>query len=351
MKIMRSSGLVGSLVLVGVLLFGGGCGYKNRPVPPQNILPKAIEDLRYSVEGDGVTLTWSYPVETVTGKDLSDVLSFELFKAEVPLADFCSGCPIPFDDPVELLGGASGGETRRKAEHKSGMMRSGHKYFFKVRSRTSWWVSSNDSNIVTFVYNTPAAAPTDLQATAAEDRVTLGWAKVTTYLNGKPADLPLSYQVMRSTDGETFTAVGAPVTATEYVDTNVEEGKQYHYKVESSMLLEEMLVRGSLSQSVSAAVADLTPPAVVTGVTVVASTQNNRLFWDGVKDNDLAGYKVYRRVDGQKNATLLGSVGATKTIFIDNDVLDTRVYYSVTSIDNARPANESARSTEATTRH
>ena len=157
---------------------------------------------------------------------------------------------------------------------------------------------------------------------------------------------------MRSTDGKEFVAIGTPVAATSYDDTKVETGKKYYYKINSNMLLEDNLVQGSLSDSVSVVVADKTPPAMVAGVTVVSSSKNNRIFWDRVKDQGLAGYRVYRRAANEKTAKFIGKASATQTIFVDDNVpKNTQLYYSVTAIDNAKPANESKRSKEVTTRH
>ena len=152
-----------------------GCGYKTNPVPPQTVVPKAIEDLTYTLDGNGVTLNWTYPDEAVNGKDLEQIMGFELFRAEVPMTDYCSSCPVPFTKPQSLDGGVIDEKTGTKGEHYSGMLRSGHKYFFKIRSWTSRLAASEDSNIVSFVFNTAAAAPSALRAEGKEESVFLNW--------------------------------------------------------------------------------------------------------------------------------------------------------------------------------
>ena len=95
---------------------------------------------------------------------------------------------------------------------------------------------------------------------------------------------------------------------------------------------------------------DATPPAKITGVTVVASTSNFRVFWDASSASDLAGYTVYRRNEGEKTPKVIGKAEATQTLFIDNDIKEgSVVYYSVSAIDN--DGNEGPRSDEATTRY
>ena len=61
MKIGYGARVAGSVFLSVMFLSFGGCGYKNDPVPPASVVPKAIEDLRYSIDESGVSLTWSYP--------------------------------------------------------------------------------------------------------------------------------------------------------------------------------------------------------------------------------------------------------------------------------------------------
>jgi len=349
MKLKISTRLAGSLLLVGALALSGGCGYKNNPVPPQTVVPKAITDLRYSLDGNGAKLTWSYPIETISGKDIEEITSFDLYRAEIPLKDFCSDCPIPFGNPFELPGGAVGTETRKTGEHVSGMLRSGNKYFFKMQSRTSWLAASSDSNIISFVYHTPASAPQNVKISIGDRRVSLSWDAVTALVNGEKADLPLSYQVLKSQDGKQYAPVGGLLSATSFVDSNVESGNSYYYKVQSGMSYEGEKVGGSESKAVMAKVTDVVPPGVVSGVTVVASTSNVRIFWDSVDASDLAGYRIYKRAEGQSAPVSVGEVGPNQTIFIDKKVVEGKVYYSVAAFDV--DGNEGDKSEEATTRH
>ena len=50
----------GFLTLLVLIIFGvAGCGYKTMPIPPGEIVPKAITDLRYELDEKGVTLNWT----------------------------------------------------------------------------------------------------------------------------------------------------------------------------------------------------------------------------------------------------------------------------------------------------
>ncbi len=351
MKISWGTRSVGVLVLAGALFFGG-CGYKTLPVPPDSIVPKAIEDLRYSLDQKGVTLTWSYPAQTIQGTDLTDIASFEVYRAVVAVDSYCPTCPIPFGEPIVVPGGMIGKDGRRQGSYESALLRSGEKYFFKVRSRTSWWAASADSNIVTFVWHIPAKAPEGLKAEGGDRSVRLQWRAVTHLMDGQKVDLPVHYQVLRSLDGKTFKKLATVGTGTGYTDASLQNGRSYYYKIQSVLQVDENDVGGGMSKVATAVPVDLTAPAVPTGVTVVAVGNGFKVFWDAVSAADLQGYHVYRRAAGQKEKERIGDVGALYTIFEDKNVpAGVQYYYSVSAYDKMQPANESKPSVEATARH
>lgn len=341
------------LILGLLLLVMSGCGYKNAPIPPESIVPLAINDLNYQTDEKGVRLSWSYPVTMLNGKKLDDISSFKLYRAEIPLDEYCRNCPVPFGKPITLAGGAPvDGKVRRKADFQDLLLRPGYKYFYKVRSSTSWWADSADSNIVSFAWFTPASAPEGVLATPRDRQVTLSWQPVDSLIDGTKSAASIKYQLQRSIDGKIFEAVGEPTAATEYVDREVTNGVQYFYTIRSMMVLKDELVNGGVSSPVKVTPMDLTPPKTVTGVTVVQTAVGTKIFWERNKEDDLGGYTIYRRTAGEKNFTLLGTVDAAYTLFVDNEA-DKRIryFYAVTARDTASPPNESNKSKEAAARY
>jgi len=340
-------------VLAASLLLLCGCGHKNPPIPPDNVVPRPIADLRYQSDHEGVQLSWSYPLKTIKGSTLNDISSFELYRAEVAVDDYCSSCPIPFELPIELDGGPPvDGKNRRTATFSTTLLRPGYKYFFKVRSRTSWWADSADSNVINFVWYPPAAAPEGLTAKAGDRQVALSWQPVSLLANGSAIETGVKYQVLRRVGGKDFEQLGAPVPATEYVDTRLRNGSKYIYAVRSMMELKGELVGGDTSREVEATPIDLRPPEVPTGVTVVRTDVGVKVFWDRNNSTEIGGYRVYRRALNRPDFQMIGEVNPEYTLFVDTKAASgVRYAYAVTAIDRAEPPNESDKSKEATARY
>jgi hypothetical protein len=356
MKTGCTARLTGVFILGISLFLLSGCGYKNAPVPPENVVPVAISDLRYKLDETGdkaVQLSWSYPVKTIRGSVLDDISAFDLYMAEIPLEDYCSTCPIPFNKPIQLDGGQPyDGEARRKAGYEYSMLQSGYKYFFKIRSRTSWWADSADSNVVTFVWFQPAAAPQEVAVKPGDGQVLLEWQPVTSFYDGSALAMPMKYQVLRSVDGSSYEKLGEPVETVEYLDRQVSNGVKYFYTIQSMMVLQDELVSGGISNEVTAIPLDMTPPAAPTGVTVVQTDVGMKIFWDRVDAADLGGYRIYRRTADSNSFDLLGEVEPVYTIFTDSTANEgIRYYYAISAIDRTTPPNESRKSKEATSRY
>ncbi len=344
--------IAGAVLLTGTLLLAGGCGYKTIPVPPDSIVPRTIEDLRYSVSEKGVTLTWTYPKETIRGGDLTDIATFDVYRAVVSTDDYCPTCPIPFSEAVQVPGGVVDPEKNRQATYQTSLLRPGHQYFFKVNARTSWWAASADSNVVSFVWHIPAKGPQGLNATAADSGATISWEAVGSLMDGQDVNYPLLYQVQRSKNNENFSNVGEVTTETQFVDSALNNGETYYYKVQSILQVEEDQVAGGLSEVVSVVATDLTPPAPPTGITAVQTSGGIKVFWDKSRESDVNGYRIYRRSGNEKTPKKIGDVSGVYAIFEDTNVSpDGSYYYSITAYDTVEPPNESDRSQEAGIRH
>jgi hypothetical protein len=154
--------------------------------------------------------------------------------------------------------------------------------------------------------------------------------------------------VSRSVGGSSFTNIGEPVADTSTVDRQVANGRKYYYRVQAITVYDKGSVGGGLSESVAATPVDQTPPAPPTGVKAVRTAAGVKIFWDEVQEKDLKGYKVYRRQSGDSAPVLVGKVDVPYTLYEDrkSPANAVRLFYSVSSIDQSEPPNESVRSPE-----
>jgi len=136
------------------------CGHKTALVSPQKVVPEKINDLRYTFDEKGITLQWSYPTKMENGDPLQTVESFEVYRAGIPAEEFCQGCPVQFEEPVEI-GGERYGKSREvgTASYTDTSLKKGYRYLYKVRFRSGRSYLSGDSNIVSFVWTAAPEVP------------------------------------------------------------------------------------------------------------------------------------------------------------------------------------------------
>lgn len=337
-------------LLMGLVL--GGCGLKTMPVPPQEIVPVAITDLRYELDEKGVTLNWTYPAKTVRGDEVSDITTFDLYRAVVPADSYCDTCPIPFAEPIQIPGGVVSEGKPKIATYTSTLLRPGHIFFFMVRSRSGWWAESGDSNVVSFLWDIPPAAPGQLAVQTTAGGISLSWLPVTAHPDGSIIREPVKYQVYRSQAGGPFAPLAGLQDKAAYTDTQVEAGRSYQYKVQAVTIYAKGQVGGGVTEPVTAVPVDRAASRPPDGVTAIRTVAGVKVLWNAVQDSSVLGYRVYRRLPDEKKATMVGEVSVPVTLFDDQAPPQAEKWlYSVTSIDNARPANESKPSVEVEVRN
>jgi uncharacterized protein len=341
----RFRGMTCALAILALLL-AGGCGFKDKPVPPQHVVPKAVLDLQVELDEQGATLSWTYPTETVTGGNVEEIDGFALYRAEVPVNSYCKTCPVPYDPPIAVPGGTVPPNSRKTATHEIKNLRPGNLYFFKVRSKTGWWSESQDSNAVSFFWQTPPMTPEGLAATSGDGQNTLHWQPVVLLRDATPTTVPVRYQLYRGVDGGPLAKIGQLLAAHTYIDSMVENDRVYSYQVQALSTYEQGTVNSGLSETVQVKPLDRTAPPVPKGVEGIRTEVGVKIYWNHVEAADLAGYRVYRRSEGEGKAVFIGEVNLPYNMYIDSKAAKGPHFYSVSSIDARSPVNESTRSPE-----
>jgi len=320
---------------MALLLVVSGCGLKTPPLPPQDVVPRAIDDLRFTLDEKGVELNWSYPQRTEQGQRLEAIAEFEIYRAVVSPDEYCQDCPLPFGSPRTIAGGKLPiGVQTRTATFRDTLLRPGHLYFYKVRAKGGWYYSSPDSNIVSFLWETPLAAPINFMATAGDNAVYLSWQPAPRLLDGTAYSGSVSYQLYRKAkEGAAFSPVGPRLRDTKYTDISVTNNREYFYTIRALRQAGTSFVAGEAAPAISARPLDLTPPSPPSGFTVHAEDGKVVLQWQAPADPQVAGFIVYRRCkEGAREK--IGTVEKDAIRYIDHPPEPSSCFYQVSATDS-----------------
>jgi fibronectin type 3 domain-containing protein len=151
--------------------------------------------------------------------------------------------------------------------------------------------------------------------------------------------------------GAAFVHLGSPMSETAYSDRQVEQGRKYAYRVQALLAHDKGLVGGGFSRAVESTPADQTPPQPPLNVKAARTASAVKVYWDKGTENDLAGYRVYRRI-GEAAPEMIGEVKEPNNLFEDKNAPEkgVKLSYLVSSIDQNDPPNESQKSAEASVR-
>ncbi len=333
--------LAGALALCLAALLFSACGVKSPPYPAEATLPNKVEELNHRVTEEGeVIISWRAPKLNMVGRPLKDLGGFEILLAEYPLDEhYCQSCPHqyrPVDrlsplDPPPGLELASGPYQWRYP------LKDNHVYRFRVLALSSSGASHPAAWSETIVWSLPGPEKAPSLNLRLSDRlVELSWPK-------PAAGYAVELQ-KRVGEGSWAPVSGLEPASGRYQDAAVNYEQDYSYRARLCRQAEASSIPGPWSEEKKVRVIDLTPPPPPGHLSAGLAQGGVQLRWESLEpDPDLAGYRVYRRLSGEEEFTLLNKRLLTVNSFFDPIVLDweTTARYRVTSVDRSPRANES----------
>lgn len=329
-----------------LMLIGAACGRKTDPLTPDSPRPEAVKIARVEVRDRIAFLSWPVPARNIEGKALNpgDIRFFRIYRAEVDrgrkrlhfreVAEIDMANPSPAEVRENIVTWSDGGLKYEKV------------YAYRIRAVSARGGISTYSDEVRVAPLLSLAAPKNLRAESGDGRVALFWDAVSVRTDGSVHQGFVGYNVYRSTEAGAVNNAPIntePVRTASYVDTAVENGKVYSYRVRA---VDSPVAPGRESLDSNEAVGkpiDQTPPAPPTGITVVPGVGRVFLTWNENKERDLAGYHVYRAVKSGGPYERLTDKPLNRTTFSDEKVKEgITYYYALTAVDNS--GNESIRS-------
>lgn len=326
-----------------------GCGLKAKPRPPEVLIPEAPTLIRAQAEAEGVRLSFTLPMRNRDGSGLTDLEAIEVQRASMTTED-CPTCPTQYTTvarvryeypPGEIL--PSGRMSLVDKVQNPGL------YRYRVLAVNAKGTKSNPSAPVRIFWDVPPSAPANLEAKPGDQRVDLRWEPVNQRADAKP--LPpnsVFYQVFRAREGGEFGVVpltSSPLEEPHFVDTAVQNGIEYSYRVRALRKVGEKLVAGPFSQVVRARPHRLEPPEPPQGLVGFPTSSGVRLVWEGGPGKGVKGYNVYRAESPEGPWTKINSEVLGVPFFDDLPPLRGRSYwYSVSTADDSDPPLEGKRS-------
>lgn len=128
-----------------------GCGVKSAPLPPEQVLPQRIVDLRAFADPYGIKVSWQRPTTYTSGRTMRDLGSFVLLRAGATGA-FAPLIELPVTDRERFA-------VQHEFSYIDAETALGHRYRYQIISKTTDGYLSEASNEVDFTRVKPAPTP------------------------------------------------------------------------------------------------------------------------------------------------------------------------------------------------
>jgi hypothetical protein len=359
---MKTTRTAVSLGFAAVLCLS--CGRKGSIFPPLVLVPQTIETLTPGQRGDQVVLEWPAPTVFINGNPLPPSVVTEIWMLSSPAA----AVPVPTDPAdfpkkarkvavLDVFGRPVSIEAKPappappntpivKLHHwewtLSPSERASVRLTFGLRTKAGR-KDFSEFRFADWLPRPIPVPPANLKATVFRDRIEIRWAPPSVNMDGSKPPLLLGYHLYRTDPGGAPVLLGTTTAAeTFFNDPSFEFGLIYAYRVRALTGEETALLESEDSAVLEVAPVDVFPPSPPTGLTSVTATGLITLFWEPSPEADVAGYRVWRRMAGEKVFRALNPAAIVENTFSDASVEKGRRYeYAVSAVD--RRGNESPR--------
>lgn len=362
---MRLPQLYGLVVCLASVAIFSGCGTPGAPQLPSLQLARPVEDLTASRKGLHVELDWTLPRKNTDRTLVKHISEVRVCRHEgTALMSECAEVvrvPTPKMPPWKKQ---KGGPTEPKAVRmhyvdrvpaELGERNPAGFVMYSVEVLNEHGRSAGLSNQLPIPVAPTLAPPTELSADVSADGVRITWNGGS--VSGAPPGLIYRYRIMRKPAGAPayIAVIDVPAAASEsYLDRTSGWEQKYEYRITTVTLVHahglDASVEGDDSPPAEVFTKDIYPPGQPVGLQAVFSSIGQKPFidltWAPNTDGDLAGYNVYRRVEGGV-AEKLNKQLIVIPSYRDMNVEPGKKYtYFISAVDLR--GNESPRSAEAT---
>jgi len=289
-----------------ILLFLVGCGHKAPPIPPRTLMPRPVDVREVRVRPHGVYLFFKLPTRYVKRGTIKVGVFYQVERC---MGSHCSVVATGREDPGSTV-------VVKDAGAREGMF-----YRYVIRPQVEARGIPVDVPVRVGPFPRP---PTGIRAEAFQGRVDILW-------KGEG-----DFAVYRRVTVEEYPMRPLAVVHTQgYQDRSVENGVTYHYVVRTWKKRGLLVVESAPSREVVATPMDIEPPPTPQGLSAYYRAGAVYIAWDPVRARDLAGYYLYRRIEGGEWA-LVTKEALTQPLYVDRNLSPGEVYqYRVASVDQS----------------
>ena len=353
-----------SILLTGLSLLAilTGCGTPGAPQLPSLQLARPVDDLTASRKGDKVQLEWTLPRKNTDRTLVKNIPESRICRHDgTALMSTCTIVGTAQNPKIEekRKGGPNPPAIHMKyvdilpaelgVQNPDGFVR------YAVEIMNTRDRSAGLSNQLLIPVAPTPPPPEHFSVKVEADGVLIAWTDATA--TTPPRGLNYRYRIERSPAGaNAYIAVAdvEPETDGFYLDKTFAWETKYDYRFTTVTEVHsqgvDMSVEGDDSQPVTTFTRDIYPPAEPTGLQAVFSSVGQKAFvdltWAPNLEGDVAGYNVFRSLNGEEPIKL-NQQPVPIPSFRDDKVVPGKTYhYSVSAVDLR--GNESPRSAETT---
>jgi hypothetical protein len=335
------------------------CGKKGDILPPLIRFPQTALEVQIAQKAEEIILTWRNPIAYEDGSTLSDIDEIEIWVLELDTADdteFPAMQAEEFGQKAKLhatIGKGKIPEYLVKDSATEGLMCYSYRltgkdflskaYTFGLRVKDPKRYSPF-SELVFLKPMVLPLPPTDITAAMNSDRITLEWHPPTKNRDQSTPPNLEGYNIYRSEEGGKPQRLNASLIKSEkYEDEDFVFGQIYRYYVRASATDTSPYLESEDSEAAEILTKDTFPPEPPKDLISVAGQDVLAISWDANTEDDLDGYRVWRRKEGETEFRLLTPDPIRENAYNDKAVEKGIVYvYAVTALD--RDGNESKKS-------
>ena len=367
-------------IICSLIFLSISCGKKGSLLPPVIKVPQKIKTFRVYQRGRKIILEWANPEAYTDGSPLTNIRKVEIWLAQIKLhLEKGSKQPNQSEETLKTKVGKkeklssnqssskektiSLKEFERQAELTASLSQDklaeylierrkqqpqyryeypltdqdflSKRYIFALKVVDQKKKSSDYSEFVPIEPKALPLPPLDLRSKVYQDKIEISWTAPEKNINQSTEVEIKGYNVYRYEKGQQPQRLNSKaIESNKYEDKDFVFGKTYYYFVRASVSTTSLAGESADSEVIEVVVQDKFPPSSPSGLIIMAGPGYITLSWDENQDKDLAGYRVWRKKEGEDEFILLTPTPITVNNFTDNKVeKNKRYYYAVTTQD------------------